>query len=96
MIGYFLAVLPVLFFFSDPILQLFSPSYSQIRRAPRPELNQLNPDLLALETNDDGSKPNYTCPPDPYTVHVFSRAPLVLYIENFLSAAERAHLLNIR
>lgn len=89
MFTYLLALLPILFFFSDPILKLFSPSPPQIHRLPRP---QLNPDLLALEADAK----NYTCPADSYTVHIYSREPLVLYIENFLSPVERAHLLEIR
>ncbi|KAK4135464.1 hypothetical protein BT67DRAFT_449034 [Trichocladium antarcticum] len=89
MIGYFLAAIPVLLFFSDSITHLFPPSHPQIRRLPRPPLN---PDLLALETNDAS---NYTCPPDASAVHIYSREPLVLYVENFLSPDERAHLLDI-
>ncbi|KAL2157021.1 hypothetical protein VTH06DRAFT_8318, partial [Thermothelomyces fergusii] len=88
MFTYLLALVPLLFFFSDPISQLFSSSPPQIRRLPRPQLNQ---DLLALESPENQT----ACPPNPYTVHVFSRAPLVLYIENFLSLDERAHLLEI-
>ena len=88
MFTYLLALVPFLLYFSDPLLQFFSPSPPQIRRLPRPQLNE---DLLALE-----SPSNYTCPPDPYTVHVYSRAPLVLYVENFLSPSERTHLLQIR
>ena len=90
MFTYTLALLPVLLFFADPISQLFSASPARIRRLPQPKLN---PELLALEA-DDGL--NYTCPPHHYTVHVYSREPLVLYIENFLTDEERAHLLNIR
>ncbi|KAL2255094.1 hypothetical protein VTK26DRAFT_4148 [Humicola hyalothermophila] len=88
MFTYLLALFPILFFFSDPILRLFSPSPPKIHRLPQPELN---PDLLAVE----GDVSNYTCPPNPYTVHIYSREPLVLYIENFISPAERAHLLEM-
>ncbi|KAK3295514.1 uncharacterized protein B0H64DRAFT_441906 [Chaetomium fimeti] len=87
MFRYLLALVPVLLFFADPIAQLFSPSTPRIRRLPRPQLNE---DLLALEEPS-----NYTCPPNPYTVHVVSRAPLVLYIEDFLTLDERRHLLEI-
>ncbi|RYP79182.1 hypothetical protein DL771_000160 [Monosporascus sp. 5C6A] len=34
-------------------------------------------------------------PPDAYVAHVLSRAPLVLYVEGFLSEAERAHLFDV-
>ena len=36
------------------------------------------------------------CPHHDFVAHVFSRDPLVIYIENFLSAAEVAHLLESR
>ncbi|KAH6849738.1 hypothetical protein B0I37DRAFT_403703 [Chaetomium sp. MPI-CAGE-AT-0009] len=87
MFNYLLALVPILLFFANPIAQLFSPSTPRIHHLPRPQLNE---DLLALEEPS-----NYTCPPHPYTVHVVSRAPLVLYIEDFLSLAERRHLLEI-
>ncbi|KAK3896861.1 prolyl 4-hydroxylase subunit alpha-3 [Staphylotrichum tortipilum] len=90
MITYLLALLPVLFFFADPLSQLFSSSCERpvppLRRLPRPRLNT---DLVALEAD------NYTCDPHAYQVHVYSRAPLVLYVENFLSVEERKHLLEI-
>ncbi|AEO68983.1 uncharacterized protein THITE_2118894 [Thermothielavioides terrestris NRRL 8126] len=88
MFTYLLALVPILLFFSDPISQLFSSSPPKLRRLPRPQLNE---ELLALED----ATLNYTCPDSSYTVHVFSRAPLVLYIENFLSASERHHILEI-
>lgn len=88
MFTYLLALVPFLLLFSNPIVQFFSPSPPRIRRLPRPQLNE---DLLALESTS-----NYTCPPNTYAVHVFSRAPLVVYIENFLSPDERTHLLEIR
>ncbi|KAK4249617.1 hypothetical protein C7999DRAFT_39280 [Corynascus novoguineensis] len=88
MFTYLLALVPVLLFFSNPITQLFSSSPPRIHRLPRPQLNE---DLLALESPLNET----SCPSHPYTVHIFSRAPLVLYIENFLSADERTHLLEI-
>jgi hypothetical protein len=88
MFNYLLALVPILLFFANPISQLFSPSTPRIHRLPRPQLNE---DLLAIEEPS-----NYTCPPHSYTVHVVSRAPLVLYIEDFLTLEERRHLLEIR
>jgi prolyl 4-hydroxylase len=53
----------------------------------------LNESLLALpDESFNGSE----CPADAYVVRLFSREPLVLYIENFLSEDERKHLLEIR
>jgi prolyl 4-hydroxylase len=89
MFTYLLALIPILFLFSDPISQFFSSSPPRIHRLPRPRLNE---DLLALESPSS----NHTCPPNPYTVHIFSRAPLFVYVENFLSPVERTHLLEIR
>ena len=38
---------------------------------------------------------DYTCQHPPYTIHLFSKAPLVIYISNFLTASERTHLQEI-
>lgn len=99
MLSYALTVLAVLALY-NPIIQLLSSEPSsattattlppQIRRTPRPQVNET---LLALElTNGTALK----CPEDLYSVHIFSKEPLVVYIENFLSADERSHLLEIR
>jgi hypothetical protein len=37
----------------------------------------------------------YTCTHPPYQVHIFSKSPLVIYITNFITTEERAHLLDI-
>jgi len=88
MIAYVVAALAMGIFWLDPILQLFSPRSTLIRRTARPQINE---SLLAVETAS-----NLSCAPDAHSVHIFSREPLVLYIENFLSGEERAHLLDIR
>ena len=98
MFPYVVAALACLLFFSNPLLEyIYGPDYQQqqqqqqkriIPRTPRPRLNE---SLLAM---DDGAE--LSCPPDAYVVHVFSKAPLVLYVENFLSEEERTHLLEIR
>lgn len=62
----------------------------QMRRTPRPLVQE---HLLAL----DDWPANLTCSEDHgYAVHLFSKEPLVVYVEGFLDAAERAHLLEIR
>jgi prolyl 4-hydroxylase len=33
-----------------------------------------------------------SCKHPPYTIHLFSKAPLVIYISNFLTPEERFHL----
>lgn len=91
MLTYIVALVAFVVFFSDPLLRMLSPSGSRrVVRTPRPPINE---SLLAIE------HPNATvlsCPPDTYTVHIFSKEPLVLYIEGFVSPHERAHLLDVR
>jgi prolyl 4-hydroxylase len=36
----------------------------------------------------------YKCTDVPYKMHVFSNSPLVMYLENFITAEERIHLQN--
>ena len=89
MFSYIIGLLACIIFFYNPLMQVLSPGPPRILRTSRPQLNH---ELLALET------PNSTkiCEPDAYRVHVYSREPLVLYIENFLTRDERQHLLEIR
>lgn len=96
MISYVIGLVAVLVFFADPVARFISPSgagaggRARMVRTPRPQMNE---SLLAIE------HPNATalsCPPDAYSVRIFSKEPLVLYIEGFLSSGERAHLLDIR
>ncbi|CAK7197450.1 hypothetical protein SEUCBS139899_000097 [Sporothrix eucalyptigena] len=87
-----LVCLAAVLFWLDPILQLVAPSMLEapvLRKTPRPAINEA---LLALESAEDRT---LTCPDDEYTVHIFNKAPLVLYVENFLSLAERKHLIEI-
>ncbi|OIW33815.1 2OG-Fe(II) oxygenase family oxidoreductase [Coniochaeta ligniaria NRRL 30616] len=95
MFSYVVGLVAVLVLFHDPISQLLSSSpgaVPQLQRTPRPRLNT---ELLALEDDGTANETGITCPPDAYSVHIFSREPLVLYIEGFLSPEERAHLLDI-
>lgn len=92
MFSYVVAFLAFLVLY-NPIVQMLSPApapVSRIHRMPRPRVNEA---LLALE------EANWTalrCPEDSYSVHIASKEPLVVYIENFLAADERSHLLEIR
>ncbi|OAA65739.1 2og-Fe oxygenase family protein [Niveomyces insectorum RCEF 264] len=83
-------------FWLDPLLRVLAPSLVPdapvLPRTPRPRLNEA---LLALEDVSAENEGGTRCPPDAYTVHIFNKAPLVLYVENFLSADERQHLLDI-
>ena len=94
MFSYIVGLAAFLVVFYNPISQLLSPeAVPQLRRTPRP---QLNTDLLALEDDGTANVTSNGCGADAYSVHIYSREPLVLYIEGFLSADERAHLLEIR
>ncbi|KAK5663895.1 hypothetical protein OQA88_103 [Cercophora sp. LCS_1] len=81
---------PVIFlvFLYSPLMRLLAPGSPQVSRKSRPPVNE---ELLASE---DANQTTH-CSPDSYSVHVFSREPLVLYIENFLTLQERSHLLDI-
>lgn len=57
--------------------------------------------LPGLNTTDDsfispeGNTP-VNCPADDYHVHIFSRTPLIIYVENFVSQEEADHLVTVR
>jgi hypothetical protein len=92
MLSYIVGFLAFILFAYNPLVQILGlrTGTTQIQRTPRPQLNE---ELLALESLNGSSN----CRQDPgYSVHIFSREPLVLYIENFLTAEEREHLLEIR
>ena len=59
-------------------------------------LSALAISLLPLTRSVEGIQqtptPNITCNHPPYTVHIFAKAPLVIYISNFLTLKERIHL----
>jgi len=42
------------------------------------------------------SEDNLTCPHHAYNIHIFSRDPLVIYIQSFLSNEEAEHLVRVR
>ncbi|KAK0738597.1 hypothetical protein B0T18DRAFT_334715 [Schizothecium vesticola] len=88
MFSYIIGLLACVVFFYNPLMQMLSTSPPRLIRTSRPPLNH---ELLALESPNETS----LCKPDAYRVHVFSREPLVLYIEDFLTPDERQHLLEI-
>lgn len=90
MLSYIVAFVACALLLANPIVELFSPESRRPARTARPQLNE---SLLALPGPNDSS---IACPPDAYAVHIYSREPLVVYIENFLTADERSHLLEIR
>ncbi|KAI0417282.1 2OG-Fe(II) oxygenase family oxidoreductase [Xylaria grammica] len=92
MFSYLLASLAFVFLFYDPVTKYLTAGQEPQRlpRTPRPQINE---SLLAIETGNETALLN--CSPDAYSVHILSKAPLVVYIENFLSLDERKHLLQI-
>lgn len=96
MFSYLVPLLAVAFFFYNPIVERITGRTApppQLRRTPLPQINK---DLLALEAANRSSTEHLKCGADAYSVHVFSREPLVIYIEKFLSQHEKKHLLEIR
>lgn len=93
MLSYVIGLVAIVLFLGNPISQFFFPQHDRPKRpewAPRPALDE---SLLALEAPNDT---RLDCPPDAYSTRILSREPLVLYLEGFLSADERRHLLDIR
>jgi prolyl 4-hydroxylase len=60
--------------------------------APGPGINLTDDSFISPE---DGVP--FTCPgAEGYQVHLLSREPLIMYIENFVSEAEANHILDMR
>ncbi len=47
---------------------------------------------VQVPLSDNGAASEYKCDDVPYKMHVFNKSPLVIYIENFITPDERAHL----
>lgn len=93
MFSYVVAVLAILLLLYDPLTQYLTAG-TEPRRLPRTPRPRINESLLAIDTGNETAP--LDCAPDAYAVHILSKAPLVVYIENFLSLDEREHLLEIR
>ncbi|KAI1393518.1 uncharacterized protein F4822DRAFT_15592 [Hypoxylon trugodes] len=89
MFSYIVAGIAIFLFAYNPIIEYLSPQPSRLPRTPRPRINE---SLLAIDTTNQTAP---DCPQDSYSVHILSKAPIVIYIENFLSEEERSHLLEI-
>lgn len=94
MFSYIVAGLAFLLLY-NPVTQYLTGS-REPRRLPRTPRPQINESLLAIEADNGAAAAGLNCGPDAYSVHILSKAPLVIYIENFLSLDERKHLLAIR
>jgi len=88
MLGYALALIPLYLFVYLPISSMLSGTVQQ----------PLNPAIASFNLNDSSiaSDEPLSCPDHSYTTHILSHEPLIIYIEDFLSADESAHLLKIR
>ncbi|KAJ2987561.1 hypothetical protein NUW58_g4440 [Xylaria curta] len=91
MLSYVIACFAFLLLY-NPLTQYLTASKEPrpLPRTPRPRINE---SLLAIDTSNETAPLN--CAPDAYSVHILSKAPLAVYIENFLSLDERQHLLEI-
>ncbi|KAF9889104.1 hypothetical protein FE257_008081 [Aspergillus nanangensis] len=94
-------LLPLYIFVLAPILRQLYPDPNAASSTSGPssffqddanavDVNELDPNILSL---DDGV--SVACPPDTYRVHLLSRDPLIIYIEDFLSEEEADHLVEI-
>ncbi|RAL01751.1 oxidoreductase, 2OG-Fe(II) oxygenase family [Aspergillus ibericus CBS 121593] len=88
-------LLPLYLFVIAPLLRQLFPVTTNIfdPDADPPDAETditLDPEILSLP---DGIIP--TCPEDTYRVHLLSKDPLIIYIEDFLSAEEADHLVKI-
>jgi prolyl 4-hydroxylase len=85
-LGY-VAVLPPLYLFVYLPIQhmLFGPA----QRPSAPQAVTFNSSFIASDEPVE-------CPSHVYNTFILSQEPLIVYIENFLSAQESAHLIQIR
>jgi prolyl 4-hydroxylase len=106
-ITWLLYFVPVYIFVLDPLLRPYFPDSSpsllwgQGQDGHILEEWDTAPSTLHLTDDsfispDDGVPVNCPGEAEGYRVHLLSQAPLVLYIENFVSAAEADHLVDIR
>lgn len=108
-ITWFLYSIPIYIFVLDPLLRGFFPGLLPASSDSEPKTNKdifdfddataIGPGLNLTDDSfispEDGVP--FTCPnAEGYRVHLLSRAPLVMYIENFVSQAEADHLLDVR
>jgi prolyl 4-hydroxylase len=86
MIGYIFALLPLYMLVYLPLSHVLQGKQPQPTNL---DISNLNTSFLALDEP-------LQCPPHSYTAHILSLSPLIIYIENFLSEDESAHLLRVR
>ncbi|KAJ5988868.1 hypothetical protein N7481_004078 [Penicillium waksmanii] len=101
-ISWLIYLVPVYIFVLNPLLQQFFPgAFNPWETSDAfghwddevPGINITDDSFISPE---DGVPLNCASEPEGYRVHLLSRAPLILYIENFLGAEEADHLVDIR
>jgi prolyl 4-hydroxylase len=88
MLGYALALVPLYFFIYLPVSSML---HGTAQNPSDRDIVNFNFNVSSIASDEPLS-----CPPHSYTTHILSHEPLIIYIENFLSADESAHLLKIR
>lgn len=100
LITWALYFIPIYLFIVDPFLRGFFPSLLPSddndlfdeSGAPGPGINLTDDSFISPE---DGVP--FHCPDaEGYRVHLLSRTPLIMYIENFVSETEANHILDMR
>ncbi|KAE9988910.1 hypothetical protein EG328_005620 [Venturia inaequalis] len=86
-IEYAFISIPVYLFVLSPLLKTIAPSLFSDTTSITYQSFELSDSLVI--PND-----NLTCPPHKFNVRILNRAPLIVYIDGFLSEKETTHLLN--
>lgn len=99
-VSWLIYLVPVYIFILNPLLQQFLPESVTLLGSndlsewvdAAPGLNLTDDTFISPE---DGTPFNCAGEPEGYKVHLLSRTPLILYIENFVGAEEADHLVDI-
>jgi len=86
MIGYIFALLPLYVLVYLPLSHMLNGSRTK----------STNHGAISFNESFVATDEPLFCPSHDYTTHILSLEPLIIYIENFLSANESIHLLTIR
>lgn len=100
-VSWLIYLVPVYIFILNPLLQQFLPeSVTLLGSNDLSEWVDAAPGLSLTDDTfispEDGTPFNCAGEPEGYKVHLLSRTPLILYIENFVGAEEADHLVDIR
>ncbi|KAJ5105836.1 hypothetical protein NUU61_003183 [Penicillium alfredii] len=102
-ISWFFYLIPVYLFVLNPLLSQIFPgpisvssddgdTFDEFDKTAAPALNLADDSFISPE---DGVPSNCPGEGDGYHVHLLSREPLVMYIENFLNHEEAGHLVDV-